>query len=376
MRALRTIALIAGRDISDLLHERSLLTMTLAPVALLVLFVALTSVFEIGKAEYRVAVGAPVSAQVARAAQSYAVLNDRSIVIAARADDAAVRRAVRGGFADAGLVRGGTEIVADGRLDRRLLTSLQRGSHAVRAGVQPPRPATVSQRADGLVAQYWAPFFVLLVVYLLLQTWGRAVAANVLAERSSRLIEVLLATVRARELLVGKVAGTGVVAALQLLVVVLAGTAVARVAGAGLSDVVIGRAIAVAVVWFALGYVLYGAMYAVAGVMTGTHRELHSAAAPLTAIIGLSFVLSVVALADSDGPLAGILSIVPLTAPMNAPSRVVAGDMPVGQLALSFGLLLASAAAALAAALRVYAGGALGVDPRPRLRDAWTRGAS
>ena len=376
MNAARVTRLVAGREVAEFVRERSLLTGTVMPIAVLAVVIVFLQVLEIGKSEFRVASAGGASEQVARAAQSYAIQSGRTILLERMPDDAAVRRAVSDGSADAGIVRGGAEIVADVRLDRGLAPALQRGAHAVRAGVQPPPPIAVRQEPHNLASTFGAALFGISLIYLQLLRWGYGVAARVLEERASRLIEVLLATIRPRELLVGKVAGFGAVGTLQLLVMLLAAAAIASAAGYGAIDSAVARAIAVAVVWFALGHVLFGAMYAVAGVMTGAHRPLQTVVAPLTSVIVLSYILTVFAVADPGGGLATVLSLVPLTAPMNAPARVLAGEMAAGQLALSFALLVAGAAVALALALRIYAGAAASVDPRPRLRDAWSRAAA
>ncbi|HWI09485.1 MAG TPA: hypothetical protein VNT54_18445 [Solirubrobacteraceae bacterium] len=320
----RVTRLVAGREIAEFLRERSMLTATVGPIVVVAILIVFLQVLGIGKSQFRVAVAGTAAQQVARAAQTYAILNSRTIVVVHAADDAAVRRAVAGGSADAGIVRDGGEIVAGRRLDRRLALSLQSGAHAVRAGVQPPPPLPINQRSDSRTLTIAAAWLGMSLIYMQLLRFGFGLAARVVEERGSRLIEVLLV------------------------------------------------ATAVAVVWFVLGYVLFGAMYVVAAVMSGD-RPLQSAVFPLTSVMLLSYVLTLFAVTDADGPLAGVLSLVPFTAPMNAPGRVLAADMPADELVLSFALLVAGAAVALAVALRIYAGAAASVDPRPRLRDAWLR---
>ena len=114
MNAARVTRLVAGREVAEFVRERSLLTGTLMPVAVLAVVIVFLQVLEIGKSEFRVAVAGGTSEQVARAAQSYAIQSGRTILLERVADDAAVRRAVFDGRADAGIVRGGAEIVADG----------------------------------------------------------------------------------------------------------------------------------------------------------------------------------------------------------------------------------------------------------------------
>jgi len=368
----RVTRLVAGREIAEFLRERSMLTATVGPIVVVAILIVFLQVLGIGKSQFRVAVAGTAAQQVARAAQTYAILNSRTIVVVHAADDAAVRRAVAGGSADAGIVRDGGEIVAGRRLDRRLALSLQSGAHAVRAGVQPPPPLPINQRSDSRTLTIAAAWLGMSLIYMQLLRFGFGLAARVVEERGSRLIEVLLVATRARELLVGKIAAFGVAGATQLLVIVVAAAAIASAAGYAVVDAELARATAVAVVWFVLGYVLFGAMYVVAAVMSGD-RPLQSAVFPLTSVMLLSYVLTLFAVTDADGPLAGVLSLVPFTAPMNAPGRVLAADMPADELVLSFALLVAGAAVALAVALRIYAGAAASVDPRPRLRDAWLR---
>jgi ABC-2 type transport system permease protein len=112
-------------------------------------------------------------------------------------------------------------------------------------------------------------------------------------------------------------------------------------------------------------------MFAVAGALVPRQEDIQNSTGPLTIVLVGSFLLSFSAIEDPGGGLATVLSFVPPTAPMVAPVRLIAGDMPLVQVVLSVAVLLASTAALVLVAARIYANAVLRTATRVRPLDAW-----
>jgi ABC-2 type transport system permease protein len=289
------------------------------------------------------------------------------------AGDAAVRRAVRSGDADAGITRAGDAIVVRDQLDDKLGVALQEGGRSVRARAQPPPLAvrTLEAPKTNTDKQQSLAFVAVLTLYGQLIAFGFWLAAGIVEEKSSRIVEVLLATIRPRELLAGKIIGIGVVGLGQLLVIGVVGSAIAVATGTlDLAGDALG-ALAVVLAWFVLGYGFYSCLFAVAGALVPRQEDVQNSTGPLTIVLVGSFLASFAAIDDPGGTLATVLSFVPPTAPMIAPVRLIAGDMPVTQVVASIVVLLVSTVVLVTIAARIYSNAVLRTGTRVRLLDAW-----
>src|SRR5262249_12633777 len=143
------------------------------------------------------------------------------------------------------------------------------------------------------------------ILYLGLVTYGGWVTSGVLEEKSSRIVEVILAAVRPRELLAGKVIGIGLLGLGQFAAVALAGTMAATWAGRPLPPSTPG-AIGLIVVWFVLGYAFYCCAFAAAGATSSRRAEAPVAAGPLTLLILLGCLASLAPRSNPDDAVARI----------------------------------------------------------------------
>lgn len=170
--------------------------------------------------------------------------------------------------------------------------------------------------------------------------WGGGyLMQSVVQEKESRIIEILLSSVPARALLVGKILAMGLVSIIQ--VTTLMGTAliIGRQAGSladTLSDVEIGIGkIGLMVVYFIFGYLLFGGLMAAIGAMNTTSREAqnYTAAITLPAIVPFFFLSLFVE--EPNSTLPTVLSLFPLTAPLAMIMRVAVADVPAWQILIS-----------------------------------------
>ena len=214
-------------------------------------------------------------------------------------------------------------------------------------------------------------FVALLLLYGQLFGYGVWVASGVVEEKSSRVVEVLLAAIRARQLMAGKVLGIGLLGLLQLACI----GAIAVTLSLTLDVLnVPGQAILTLLVtlfWFALGFGFYASLFAVAGALVSRMEELQNAIVPLNLTILGSFFVSIAAVGEPDSTLARVASLVPLSAPFAMPPRIALGSATVPEAVASIVLLLGATALAIPFAGRLYAGAILRIGARVKLRDAW-----
>ena len=286
-------------------------------------------------------------------------------------------------------------VVTDGQirskdeLDDELVTLLQSANREVeaaaaleQAGVSDdeaqralaPPPLQVStiepidEEEDGKAG---VAFFAILILYGQLLTYGYWVAAGVVEEKASRVVEVILSTIRPKHLLAGKVIGIGLLGLANLLLTVGIGLGVAQATGALDVDGEILGAAALALAWFVVGYAFYACAFACAGALVPRQEELQSSMTPLTLTILVAFFVAFAVLEDPDGTLAHVTAFIPMTAPMTMPPRIVTGDAPTWEIVASLAVTIGASIALIPLAARIYAGGILRTGSSLKLREAW-----
>jgi ABC-2 type transport system permease protein len=261
---------------------------------------------------------------------------------------------IGGALADAGLTPGEITRIAD-------------PSPIPVRTLEAPDPNRQSNQAVALVA--------VLLLYGQLFGYGVWVATGVIEEKASRVVEVLLAAIRAKQLLAGKVIGIGALGLLQLIAIAVYAVVLATAVGA--IDVparAIG-AVALALGWFVLGFSFYACLFAVAGSLVSRMDELQNATAPLNLLILASFFISIGALGSPNSTTAVVASLLPFSAALAMPVRIGFGGVPVWQIALSLAAIGASIAVLVPVAGRMYSGAVLRMGPRVKLREAWRAGS-
>ncbi len=197
-----------------------------------------------------------------------------------------------------------------------------------------------------------------MILYIALITYGLAVASSVIEEKATRVVELLLVTVRPNTLLAGKVLGVGALGLAQLLAVGVAAVAAQALISASALPDATAEAFALTLLWFLLGYGLYAGAYALTGSLVSSQEDVQSASGPITAVLVGSYFVAITAAQDPDGTLASVCAFVPPVAPMVVPTRVVLGHMGPLELAIAYerAILRTGAPAKLRSVLRQPAG--------------------
>lgn len=253
-------------------------------------------------------------------------------------------------------------VLAGTDIDQAALAAAQAPPQAVELD-----PQTDADRARFLVANIGA---VLILVGIF--SFGFTVLTGVVEEKQSRVVEVVLSTVRARDLLMGKVLGIGVLGIVQLVVFV-----VAALGAASLTDTLVlpsttPGSIMLLAVWFILGYTLYSTALGFLGALASRMEEASNASTPVTMVAMVSYFVAIFAVvSDPHGTVATIATFLPPSAPFVVPLRAAFDAIAPWEIGLSIVITLVGIWVLFTVGARVYAGAVLQTAGRMKLRDAW-----
>lgn len=222
--------------------------------------------------------------------------------------------------------------------------------------------------------QVLAGYLVGILIFLGLMTTGQMVAQGVVEEKSSRVVELLLAALRPWQLMAGKVTGIGLVGLVQVGAILLAAVGSAKAfdlvdtGSLNLASAALG-----AVGWFVIGYLTYALVMAGLASLVSRQEDVGSVLAPVMTLMIVPYVIAVsIGTWDPDNPLVATLSLIPFTAPLVMPVRIAAGEVPGWEIALSVGLSVALVPLLVWVAGRMYANSVLRTGARVSLRQALT----
>jgi ABC-2 type transport system permease protein len=293
------------------------------------------------------------------------------VKVLALPDRAEAERAVDAGDADAALVNGDAIVVRDEPPEQlvgliQAVSLRERSRQAlVAAGLsddqvdaallQRPLPVEALEPVDARRSESATVAFVgVLLLYGQLFAYGYWVAAGVVEEKSSRVVEVLLATLRPSHLLRGKILGIGLLGLLQLLLIGLVALFASNAVGSLEFPSGAIATMGVVLVWFVLGFFFYAGLFAVAGSIVTRQEDLQTTMTPLTILIIASFIIGLSATGDPDSTLAVVASLLPFSSPLVMPTRIVLGDAAPWEVVASLAISVVSTAALIPIATKVY----------------------
>lgn len=243
---------------------------------------------------------------------------------------------------------------------------------ALAAAQTPPSVTELDPRTDADSATFLLANIGAILVLVSIFSFGYTVLTGVVEEKQSRVVEVVLSTVRPRDLLMGKVLGIGVLGLGQLAVFGVAGGIAASLTDRFTLPSTTPTALGLLAVWFVLGYTLYSTVLGFLGALASRVEEASNASTPVTLVAMVSYFVAIFAVTDDpDGTVATIATFLPPTAPMVVPVRAAFDAIPPWQILGSAALTLAAIYALFVIGGRVYAGAALQTTGRMKLRDAW-----
>lgn len=387
MSAWSTVLLVAIRDFRERVASRAFQLSTGLTVLLVAGFILVPTFIDTdGTTQWEIGVVGDAPPALAEAvgtgAGDTASASTRSYPTRASAEEA--------------LGAGDVDIVVDGRgtivvgasaddqlttLVATVLASLAIAEQAEEAGIDAsqltelftagPQIERLNDEPDSSEGDRAFAFFATIILFMSIITYGSWILIGVIEEKTNRVVEVVLGTVRPHQLLAGKVLGIGVLGVAQVVLIGVVAITVMTIQDAFEIPDAAGTVLAWAFVWYVLGFAFYAVAYAAAGSLVSRQEEAQNAAFPLTMMLMAAYFIASFSI-TGENPVLRISSLLPMFAPMTMPIRIAGGDATTWEIALSLTLMVVATYALIRFAGRVYAGGLLQSGSRVKWREAWT----
>ncbi|MFJ7289361.1 ABC transporter permease [Curtobacterium sp. AB451] len=199
-------------------------------------------------------------------------------------------------------------------------------------------------------------------------TFGQSIAQSVVEEKSTRVVEILMAAIPARALLAGKVLGNSVMAFAQIVAVAIAAAVTLAVTGQDNMFTVLGPSMLWFVGFFAIGFVLVASLFAAAAVLVSRQEDVGSVTTPVMMLVMIPYILIIVAY--SNPTILGVMSYVPFSAAIGMPMRIFLGTVEWWEPILSLLVVAASVVVVVLVGARIYENALLRTGGRVKLAEA------
>ncbi len=232
-----------------------------------------------------------------------------------------------------------------------------------------------SETRGALGSSFVLSYVLTFVIYLTVMIYGYYVMRGVLEEKSSRIVEVIVANLSPTELMAGKIFGVGAVGLTQYLIWAVLATNLAAPGLLGLGLVEHGgnllspKLLIFFMLFFVFGYFLFATVYAAIGAAFNSEEEAQQMQSVISLFLAIPFVLMFVILNDPDAPISVALSLVPFFSPMLFFLRMTVAFPPTWQIVLCFVLMSATLLAMVRVTAAIYRVGILMYGKKPTLKE-------
>jgi ABC-2 type transport system permease protein len=240
----------------------------------------------------------------------------------------------------------------------------------------------LNQRGESERGKAMLGFALLMIIYVTILVYGVTVLRGVVEEKQSRIIEVLLASVRPFDLMMGKVVGIGFVGLTQYFVWAVSGAVIGLISASSKGEIsgftpprISISLMIYFIVYYFLGYFMYATLYAMVGAIVSTEDDGQHLQTPISMTFAVSFVLASIVMENPGGMSATILSLIPYFSPALMFLRIAFDAAPGWQIALSIALMLLTILISVWIAAKIYRIGVLMHGRRPSLPELarWLR---
>jgi len=196
---------------------------------------------------------------------------------------------------------------------------------------------------------YISSIVIVMILFFAVYFYGYGVSMSVASEKTSRVMEILVTSVKPSRIILGKTAGMGLLGLLQLAILITVGAVTYKlvfpdkftiegmpIEFSGFTPMSVGLII----VYFILGYTLYALMNAVVGATVSKAEDVQSAMMPMSFLAIIAFYFSYGTFAIPDSTLARVASLIPFCSPFSVPSRLMSTDVPTWEIGLSLLILI------------------------------------
>lgn len=262
----------------------------------------------------------------------------------------------------------------------------------VRALLRPVEVSTARVTATGeeggsAIVTFFAAYAMAMLMWLMVFLYGVNVMRSVLEEKTNRIVEVLVSSMRASDLMMGKILGVGLVALLQVgiwVVLIAVGLTIAgqRLKSGGAASIMAGLKLTpeaglTLLSFFVLGFFLYAAVFAAIGAAVTTDQEGQQFQTFAMVPLMLPVLFFPKVIGDPLGTTATVLGLVPFTAPVANAMRLGSTEIPTVQVIASLVMLALTTVLVVWIAGKIYRFGILSTGKKASLADIgrWMRAA-
>ncbi|HTG17102.1 MAG TPA: ABC transporter permease [Blastocatellia bacterium] len=234
---------------------------------------------------------------------------------------------------------------------------------------------------EGGGADFIVAFVMLFFIYFSVLMYGLFVMRGVIEEKQSRIVEILISSVKPAQMMLGKVIGIGLVGltqisvwALSALLLTTAGVSAFSSRGITMPSIPISLLVYF-VVFFILGYFLYATLYALVGSTVSSEEDAQQAQMPVTLVLIVPMMIFNMIIANPTSGASIALSMVPFFAPTLMMMRIAVVNPPLWQILTSMGIMVATILGCVWLAARIYRIGILMYGKRPSIAELgrWLR---
>ena len=267
------------------------------------------------------------------------------------------------------------------RLGRKQLDSSVVAAAMIRLTLQTSRVTEGHVTGQSGEQTFLLAYFIDMLMYFALLFYGIQVSSAVMEEKTNRIVEILVSSMRPFDLLMGKVIGVGAAGLMQMGIWLGTGlfvsTMLSRPSASGaaatgfqLPEVSVAL-VAIILICFLLGFFFYASLYAAVGSMCNTPQEAQQTATPITMLVVAGMILMFGLVNDPNSVLARVVTFIPFFTALVLPVRYALTPLPLpevlgGILALIIGIL-----GAVWLAGRIYRVGILSYGKKPSLGELW-----
>ncbi len=373
----RPIWLVARRELVEAARATSYRVSMILSAAALAVIIVVANLGDNGPDTQDVVLAGPDAAARVDAVEGLARGAGLHVAAFTAATDAAARALVDSGDADVAISADGSTLTTRRPVDLsrdstiatlvnvlRANLALDNGLRAAGvtesqiAAAQAARPPTVEsvrgENPDQVDTSRIATATITnILLFIMLQSYGQWVLTAVTREKASRVVEVLLAVIRPRELLVGKIIGIGVVAFLHAAVLIAVAFVTTRIMGVDLTAGIRVGDLALAAVWFLLGYALYCGAFAAAGSLVSRVEDAQGVAFPIMMPLLFGYLVAFSA-AGGASTLLWVLAFFPPTAVVAMPTLYAIGEAAGWMVVVSMALTVVAIVLVARLASTVY----------------------
>lgn len=224
-------------------------------------------------------------------------------------------------------------------------------------------------------------FVMLFFTYMSVLFYGLFVMRGVIEEKQSRIVEILMSSVKPMQMMLGKLIGIGLVGLTQIGIWALSAGLISAVGvslfaarGVTLPTIPVSLLIYF-VVFFVLGYFLYATLYAMVGATVSSEEDAQQAQIPVTLLIVVPMMIFSMVMANPNSGSSIALSMIPFFAPTLMMLRIAVINPPVWQVLLAMLIMVVTILGLVWVAARIYRVGILMYGKRPSIAELgrWLR---